>query len=136
MNNRRIILFALLAAVLAACVDITDRDQIKNMPTDQLCEDYYFGRHPSTGTSTDWPTKQKDIKKELDKRQAVMPGDWALIDQGRLQVGVSECALKAAWGYPLQISHAVTPNGESTHYTYTLTRTADVMNGKVTGFNF
>jgi hypothetical protein len=136
MNDVRIIFFSLIAVMLAACIDITDPDQVKNQPTDQLCEGYYFTRHPSTGTSTDWPTKQADIKKELDKRQAVAPGEWALIDQSKVQPGVSECALRAAWGFPLRVTHSITANGETTHYTYTLTRYADVVGGKVTGLGY
>jgi hypothetical protein len=136
MNNRHLILFSLLAVLLAACFDIADPDQVKKQPTDQLCEDYYFTRHPSPGTSTDWPTKQADIKKELDKRKAIEPGEWTLIDQGKLQPGMSECALKASWGFPVRVTHAVTVNGESEHYTYTLTRYVDVANGKVTGFGY
>jgi hypothetical protein len=136
MRDFRLIILSLIAAVLAACIDITDPDQVKDQPTDQLCEDYYFGQHPSTGTSTDWPTKQKDIKKELDKRHAVAPADWALIDQGHIEMGMGECALKASWGFPLRVTRSITAAGNAAHYTYTPTRYADVTDGKVTGFRY
>ena len=135
MAMRNAVLF-LAAITLAACIDITNANQVKDMPNEQLCEAYYFGMHPSNGTNTNWPSKQADIKKELENRQAVTSGNWAAIDQGRIEVGMSECALQAAWGHPLRITHAVTPAGNSSHYIYTLTRTADVLNGKISGFHY
>ena len=100
------------------------------MTTEQLCEGYYFGMHPSNGINTLWPGKQAGIKEELEHRQAVTPADWALIDQGRIEMDMSEWCRQAAWGHPLRITHASTSDGNSAHYIYSVTRTADVLNGK------
>lgn len=136
MTPFRAPVLSLLAIVLTACINITDPGQVKDMPTEQLCEAYYFGQHPSNGTDTTWPGKQADIKKELEHRQAVAPNDWALIDQGHIEMDMSECALQAAWGHPVRLTHASTTTGNSTHYFYTITRSADVTNGKITGFRY
>lgn len=136
MIIRRIAILFLLAATLAACVNIADPDQVKDMTTEQLCEGYYFGMHPSNGTNTFWPGKQAGIKEELEHRQAVAPGEWALIDQGRIEMDMGECALQASWGHPLRITHASTEAGNSAHYIYSVTRYADILNGKISGFRY
>ena len=136
MTKLRLLLLLTSLASLAACMDVGDPNQLKKQSLDQLCEGYYFSRHPSPDIGAEWPTEQADIKKELDRRQAIAPGEWALIDQGKIQPGMSECALKASWGYPMQMTNAVTPNGETTHYIYTTSRYVDVMNGRVTRFGY
>ena len=134
MTSLRNIAFVLLAVSLVACINISNPKQVKTMPLDQLCEGYYFGRQPSVNHDTSWPTKQTDIKKELDRRAAVTADDWALIDQGKIQTGMSECALRAAWGYPIRIARTV--NGDADHYIYSSVRDAYVADGKVTKFQY
>jgi len=121
----------LLTVALAGCYSTANPKLLAKTATDELCEDYYFGRHKDVDPAASWPTKQQDIKNELSRRQAVGPNEWPLIDTGQVKVSDGECALKAAWGYPLRVDHLSAANGEVTHYVYASGRYADVAGGVV-----
>ena len=124
-------------ALLAACVGTSDaKSQLKSMPLVDLCENYYSAVQPAVIRDTSWPSKRADIKQEIDRRQAVNATDWPAIDSGHIQAGMSECALRAAWGYPLRIDHATTAAGDSAHFVYSSRQEAYVVNGKVTTFRY
>jgi hypothetical protein len=98
---------------------------------------YYFANHPSTYTTgTPWPGKKAAIKTELNRRNAVAPDEWSAIDAGKPQIGMSECALKAVWGNPLNINHSVTAAGDMTRYVYGLSRAVNLANGQVKSIQY
>jgi hypothetical protein len=125
-----------LIAMLAACVGTSDaKNQLKSMSIVDLCEDYYSARQPAVlRGDTSWPTKRADIKQEIDNRQVVSPADWTFLDSGHIQAGMSECALRAAWGFPLRVDHSTTAAGDAAHFVYSSVQEAYVVNGKVTTF--
>lgn len=42
----------------------------------------------------------EEVRGELQRREAIPPEEWALIDEHRLQVGMTELGLACSWGYP------------------------------------
>jgi len=137
MTRFRTILFMLLAAVLGACMNVNDPDKLKQIQTLDLCESYYFATRPASGRiDNSWPDKNLAIKKELERRNVVTPAEWISIDHGQIQEGSSECALRAAWGFPQRVDRAATNAGNTAHYVYSQVRYADLVNGKVTVFKY
>ena len=132
------IISAIIATSLASCSEsVIDPKKLVDTPTLNLCEMYYFASHPSTYTTgTVWPGKQAAIKTELNRRNALTQEDWSAIDAGRPQAGISECALRAVWGNPLNVYHKVTEAGDLTQYVYGLSRTVNLTNGQVKSIKY
>jgi hypothetical protein len=124
-------------AILTACIGgaSAGKSELKSMSDQDLCENYYFSKNPSLmHDDKAWPTKRADIKQEIDRRHLVDANDWQLIDSGRIQVGESECGLRAAWGYPLRLDHMTTAAGDTMRFVYSPAQDAVVVGGKVTNF--
>jgi hypothetical protein len=83
-----------------------------------------------------YPERLAAIKTELNRRDAVSDEDWPLIDNSKVRIGMSECALLAAWGQPTVINHTMTAAGESSQYVYSVSRYAYVANGSVTTLQY
>jgi hypothetical protein len=49
---------------------------------------------------------------------------------------MSDCALRAVWGNPLNTSHAVTPAGETTRYVFGPSHIVNLVNGHVTSVQY
>src|ERR1700744_3375936 len=100
--------------VLSACFGTATaaKKELKSMSDQDLCENYYFSGKPTVlRGDNSWPTKREDIKHEIDYRQLVDTNDWQSIDKGRISPGMTECGLRAAWGYPLRVDHMTTAAG-------------------------
>ena len=48
------------------------------------------------------------IRTEVNRRQLVSPNDWPEIEAGRVNLGMSGCAVLAAWGKPTLASESAT----------------------------
>ena len=44
--------------------------------------------------------RNQDVRKEIERRCNISIGEWNLIDQKRVSIGMSEDALVCSWGYP------------------------------------
>ena len=75
------------------------------------------------------------VRAELSRRLAVSDPEWVLIDQRKIYVGMTECALLASWGSPEKQERDTTLRGENVRYVYH--GGADIVyvnDGKVTSF--
>jgi len=131
MNARLLVLAApVLSFFLAGCAGMpmaiaTDNDeQLRNEQTLDLCRAYPM------------LFDQKGVRAELNRRLAVGDPEWVLIDQHRIYIGMSECALLASWGKPEKMDHDNTlRSGGPLRYVYH--DGADLVyvgDGKVTSF--
>jgi hypothetical protein len=131
MRLRLTIAFFGTAFLLSACAHWDNPAWVQTIVTPDLCSTYEVFATPMMGIDRrEWA---KTIKAELNRRGAVAPGEWPLIDQQKIRVGMSECALLASWGSPLGINHTVTAAGDSAQYVYGGGNYAYVTNGRVTG---
>ncbi len=84
-----------IVAGLGACVDQSPM-LFQSRPTPALCITYYL-RNTDQGYSA---ANLTAIHAILDKRGAVDPGDWDLIEARQLKVGMRGCAVFAVLGEP------------------------------------
>lgn len=84
-----------VTASLAACVDQSPM-LFQSRPTPALCITYYQS-NTDQGYS---PSNLTAIHKILDNRGAVDPGDWDLIEQKQVKVGMRACSVLAVLGEP------------------------------------
>ena len=92
---------AFLTLSVVGCVNWTDPGLLQARQTDDLCQGYYlFSGRVVIGVvpTASYPERLDAIKKELEARNAVTPQDWPLIDAGRVQKGMTACAVEAVWG--------------------------------------
>ncbi|HEV8025792.1 MAG TPA: hypothetical protein VGP50_00105 [Stellaceae bacterium] len=100
MNARFLVLAVpVLLFFVAGCAGTpmaiaTDSDeQLRNEQTLDLCRAYPMF------------LDQKGVRAELNRRLAVGDPEWVLIDQHKIYIGMSECALLASWGKPEKTDH-------------------------------
>jgi len=127
MSNKRplfalgVILFGLVACAPNAPLSIAadNAEEIKARPTEKLCIAYY---HLNGG---------EVVREELTRRGEVLSKDWPFIDKGQITVGMSPCAVEAAWGATTLHDHA---GGSLDSYHYTSGYFATFKDGRVVGF--
>jgi hypothetical protein len=74
--------------------------QLREVADAELCNAY-------AQTHAEPRTKQAPIRAEMEARGLLSAAEWQTVAAKRLQVGMSELALIAAWGFPERISIAV-----------------------------
>ena len=73
------------------------------------------------------------IETELDRRNLRLTTDERdLVIRERIRVGVSQCVMYAAWGFPVRENRTVTGGGESIQHVYSGRNYAYTRNGVVT----
>lgn len=55
---------------------------------------------------------------EINRRELIKEVEWTAIDQQKIRIGMSECALLASWGRPTNINTSVSSRGKSKQYVY------------------
>jgi hypothetical protein len=99
-------------------------EQLRNEQTVDLCRAYPM------------LLDRSGVRAELSRRLAVGDAEWVLIDQRKIYIGMSECALLASWGKPEKVGHEDTfRSGELLRYAYH--NGADlvyVIDGKIASF--
>ena len=124
--------FLLLAcATMAACTQssMMSPERMAGADSKQLCTDYHQVRSPN-------------IRAELERRNAITPEEWALIDGKKVKIGMSEVAFLCAVGTPTvygAINRSQGSWGTSTQYVYRFCQTCKaqyyyVKNGKLTSW--
>lgn len=99
-------------------------EQLRNEETLNLCRAYPM------------LFDQKGVRAELTRRLAVGDPEWVLIDQRKIYIGMSECALLASWGKPEQsVSEKALQSGDTLRYVYhDGTDIVHVSGGKIASF--
>jgi hypothetical protein len=77
--------------------------------TEWLCSNYPGER---AAILAGGPAIAAGIRAELDRRGAMSPTDWALVDSDKLTYGMSKCALEAIYGPPSVHSYGQSVHGE------------------------
>jgi hypothetical protein len=104
-------------AALGGCVSWTDPGQLAGRNGDDLCSAYWlFGAN--SGPGFHYPERQRAIRAEIDRRGAIAAGDWEAVDQGRTRIGMSPCAVLAAWGDPIHVNNTTTASGTTSQLVY------------------
>lgn len=89
----KLITISLAAALITGCagspmrISSMSQAELKTQPSNQLCNAYYH-------------FKAAPVKAELKRRGEITDADWKLIEQGKIQVGMSKIALACSWGFP------------------------------------
>ena len=93
--------------IMSGCAGIPamSPDELKLVDVGDLCVSY-------------GEIKGRKTRNELERRQALSPHEWHLVDQKKISVGISSCALAASWGPPARINTTVTGYGGSHQWVY------------------
>ena len=120
-----------MATVAAAKANENDRisvaeheakfnEKVGRMPSDDICRNYS-------------KTRYKSGRAELTRRNALTSAEWILVDQRRIEVGMSELALLCSLGEN-KVNRTVTAGGTHKQYVYGFGVFVYVENGTVVGF--
>lgn len=124
----------LFVALIAGCAAIPP-ERAASYSDDLLCYRYNDARGNSS--------LQKDVpvlRAEIDKRGLITPDEWSLVEQKKIKLGMSECALVASWGSG-KVNKHTNVNGQFNQHVYRLDwcRSCNVQyvytrNGRVTSW--
>ena len=82
-----VVLVASSCAGSPASVSLLSQQELKQESAENLCNAWaLFGRG--------------QVRKELERRGAITPAEWRLIEEEKVQPGMSELAVICSWGYP------------------------------------
>lgn len=118
MKKLAAIAISLMPISLAACVNWTDPERLESRDISELCGAYFLYGRGSAGPGFHYPDRERAIRAEIIRRNAVPTQDWAAIDQGVMTVGMGECSALAAWGNPGAINRTVTAQGAMEQWVY------------------
>jgi hypothetical protein len=107
---KRLMVLVALAASLEGCVSWTDPAELRAKDTTDLCSAY-----ASFGSYAD---RQNAIQAEITRRGLIDLADWDMVRQHRVRIGMTECALLASWGYPIDSHRTVTQGGDETQLVF------------------
>ncbi len=104
-------------------------ERLANADSKQLCDDYH-------------QVKSHNVRAELERRNAITPDEWVLIDSKKVKIGMSEVAFLCAMGTPTvygAINRSTGSWGTNTQYVYRFCQTCKaqyfyVKNGKLTSW--
>jgi hypothetical protein len=85
------IIIVTLAMIATGCAMSPQR--VSKMDDRKLCNEYHAVRD-------EWTLKKNLplIRSEIESRNLVKPDEWDIIDQKKVRLGMSICALRASWG--------------------------------------
>lgn len=81
----------LIAGILSGCagsparIAMMSQEELKSVDSHDLCFAYDMNH-------------SEEIKAELKRRDAIPEKEWALIDQNKINIGMSELGLVCSWG--------------------------------------
>lgn len=121
----------LLSCLIAACTpsSMMSPERLATADSKQLCDDYHQVRSPN-------------VRAELERRNAITPDEWMLIDSKKVKLGMSEVAFLCAMGTPTvygAINRSQGSWGTNVQYVYRFCSTCKaqyyyVRNGKLTSW--
>lgn len=103
----------LLAVLISGCAAMPP-ERAASYSNDLLCYHY----HDARGNSA----LQKNVpvlRTEIDKRGLISPDEWELVNQKKIKLGMSECALVASWGSG-KINKYTNSHGQFNQHVYRL----------------
>lgn len=100
------------AAIASGCM--TTPEQAAALPDLPLCSRAYSTLKGGIyGYSPD-----DTARAEIRRRNLLTDSEWALVDARQVQIGMSECALRASWGIPTTVNASAGSWGSSKQYVY------------------
>ena len=116
MRNVKVVLSVTICVGLAGCVNWTDPKALATRDEAYLCNTY--GQENAPGLLHGYEDRIVAIRQEIDRRHAVDPADWPAINARQVHIGMTECAFRAAWGFPNASNGTVTAWSRSIQYVY------------------
>jgi hypothetical protein len=111
-----VVMSALLSAApgYAKEVDWGNAEQVGHLPPEEVCVAYH--RFRLAGDQADAAKVQRSISAIPQLR--VRPEDWPHIELGAVRLGMSECAVIAAWGLPKERHYTEVPGVYQQHWVW------------------
>lgn len=81
----------LLVLLLASCAVSPKR--VSNMEDRRLCIAYHESRENFVLRKD-----ESAYKAEIERRKLISPDEWGMIEEKKIRLGMSVCALRASWG--------------------------------------
>jgi hypothetical protein len=98
-------MLALLA--LAGCASMLSTEQLARFADDDICD---LWNRPGG--------RIEKVRSELDRRALISAGDWELVEESHIRVGMGRCALLASWGYPSRVHRSAGFDRASEQWVY------------------
>jgi hypothetical protein len=102
-----------ICAALAGCAGPRfDPEFYAAMSNDELCSAYgsenFTVLEPGPGAfERPLAVDAREVaRNEIERRQLVPPGDWPLIERGKINFGMHRCSVLAAWQAPASIARS------------------------------
>ena len=105
-----------VCGTLSGCISWTDPKALATRDEAYLCGAY--GEENRPGVLHGYEDRIVAIRQEIDRRRAVDPTDWPVINARQVRIGMTECAFRAAWGYPDTFNATTTAYGRNIQYVY------------------
>ncbi|CAI8773788.1 hypothetical protein [Methylocaldum szegediense] len=99
-------------AILAAAGCAIDPAKLNSLSDLEVCRGYaVYSAWVISNSRAD------QYRREIERRHLLTPQEWALVEQKRIEKGMSRCALYASWGVPVS-EEAVEGEKEEIRHVY------------------
>lgn len=105
------LLISIIALALSGCA-IT-QEQLSSRSDMDVCQSYGTFRK-----GIGWGAMANSYREEIARRNLLSDEDMQLVEQGKLRIGMSKCAMYASWGRPDRENRTVYRGGTSTQYIF------------------